>query len=539
MPDIDFQKIELNLIPKKGDEPVVFYASQYETARPFIAVLKWGDTEFAPSVDSHAEIDIRKNDDNLVVITDDVSIDNNEVSVILPVQAVTCIGKNLGQVKIYAADDQLVAALNFILEVQADPLAGGVTSETAIDNLTQQIADIVPTVIGDDYYNKAQTDALLNNKVDASVLNANYYTKSVTDALLADKADRSELPDMDNYYDKTYIDDRFSIYRSWASTQLYLESHYYDKLQVDDLLFGLMPVGSASGNPCIFDTEIAAALQSLTANIVCGGGGGTPSIPIPLVGHSELNLTRCGKNLFDVSDGNGNAMRGVTPAYDNDGGLTFSGTVSEVGWCGSWNIDITLPAGTYTFSISNPEIDHNITFALDWSAKVVIDRNTASKTVTFSQSQRLNRITLNSNSDDVGQNININVKNFQIEIGSTATAYEPYNGQPFTVAFGQTVYGGVYDANRGKVKPNVYYPSYNGETINGRWLSSKDVYVEGNIPTTGSQVVCLDEYDTEIDVSELSVSAIVGTNNIVSDCGGDVNVSYKDTIQHYIDQRVQ
>ena len=72
MPDIDFQKIELNLIPKKGDDPVVFYASQYETARPFIAALKWGDTEFAPTVDSYAEIDIRKNDDNLVVITDDV-----------------------------------------------------------------------------------------------------------------------------------------------------------------------------------------------------------------------------------------------------------------------------------------------------------------------------------------------------------------------------------------------------------------------------------------------------------------------------------
>ena len=32
MPDIDFQKIVLNLIPKKGDEPVIFYASQYETA---------------------------------------------------------------------------------------------------------------------------------------------------------------------------------------------------------------------------------------------------------------------------------------------------------------------------------------------------------------------------------------------------------------------------------------------------------------------------------------------------------------------------
>ena len=157
MPDIDFQKIVLNLIPKQGDEPVVFYASQFETARPFIADLFWGDSEFAPGDSCWAEIDIRKVDDNLVVITDDVTIDNNEVSVVLPIQAVTCVGKNFGQVKIYAAEDTLVCALNFILEVQPDPLAGGVTSETAIDNLTTQIDDIIS---GEGYVKDTDLDVL-------------------------------------------------------------------------------------------------------------------------------------------------------------------------------------------------------------------------------------------------------------------------------------------------------------------------------------------------------------------------------------------
>ena len=157
MPDIDFQKIVLNLIPKKEDEPVVFYASQYETARPFIADLMWGESEFTPGEGCWAEIDIRKVDDNLVVITDDISIDNNEVSVVIPVQALTCVGKNFGQVKIYADDDHLVAALNFILEVQPDPLAGGVTSETAIDNLTTQIDEIIS---GEGYVKDTDLDVL-------------------------------------------------------------------------------------------------------------------------------------------------------------------------------------------------------------------------------------------------------------------------------------------------------------------------------------------------------------------------------------------
>jgi hypothetical protein len=157
MPDIDFQKIELNLIPKQGDEPVVFYASQYETARPFIADLFWGESEFTPGDSCWAEIDIRKVDDNLVVITDDVTIDNNEVSVLLPIQAVTCVGKNFGQVKIYADDDTLVAALNFILEVQPDPLANGVQSETAIDNLATQIDEIIS---GEGYVKDTDLDVL-------------------------------------------------------------------------------------------------------------------------------------------------------------------------------------------------------------------------------------------------------------------------------------------------------------------------------------------------------------------------------------------
>lgn len=322
MPDIDFQRIELNLIPKKGEQPVVFYASQYETARPFIADLKWGNTEFAPGDDCWAEIDIRKNDDNLVVITDDVTIDNNEVSVILPVQALTCIGKNLGQVKIYAADDQLIAALNFILEVQADPSAGGVTSETAIDNLTQQIEDIAQEVIGDDYYNKTEVDTLLADKADVSDLPdmSLYYTKTATDTLLNAKADKSDT------YTKAHVDSALAAKANSADLAAVATSGDYDDLinkptipaaqvqsdyaqadntQVDyiknkpdisgmiaDALLAVMPVETVGPSAvCNFNTDIATNLVNVKCTIEASGGGGTPSTPIPIVGHSAVNLT--------------------------------------------------------------------------------------------------------------------------------------------------------------------------------------------------------------------------------------------------------
>ena len=192
MPDIDFQKIVLNLIPKKGDEPVIFYASQYETARPFIADLFWGESEFAPGDSCWAEIDIRKVDDNLVVITDDISIDNNEVSVVLPVQALTCVGKNFGQIKIYADDDHLVAALNFILEVQPDPLAGGVTSETAIDNLTTQIDDIIS---GEGYVKDTDLDVLQSDWDEADTTSPAYIQNKPTLSTVATSGDYDDLID--------------------------------------------------------------------------------------------------------------------------------------------------------------------------------------------------------------------------------------------------------------------------------------------------------------------------------------------------------
>lgn len=416
MPDIDFQKIVLNLIPKREDDPVVFYASQYETTRLFIADLMWGDTEFAPGDDCWAEIDIRKNDDNLVVITEDVAIDNNEVSVILPVQAVTCIGKNLGQVKIYAGADQFVAAFNFILEVQADPLAGGVTSETAIDNLESQIEDIAAEVIGENYYNKIETDALLADKADKSELPdmTDYYTKTETDNLLDDKADISDLATLASKAELTHaILDEDTALKNWAYTQFatpgYVASNYYTKLQIDDMLDNIFPTLTASGAIATFTTALTKPLVSVTAD--------------PL----STTITRCGKNLFDINHHNESASAVFT--LNDDGSLTIENTAE---WAISiyWIYTGLLPAGEYTiknlsadsfyFQFSESDYSHNIsangsyTFNYDGSSYIRL----------------------------LPSNINAGVtKTFkiQIESGSAFTTYENYISQTVPVADATTL----------------------------------------------------------------------------------------------------
>ena len=274
MPDIDFQKIVLNLIPKKEDEPVVFYASQYETARPFIADLMWGESEFAPGDSCWAEIDIRKVDDNLVVITDDVTIDNNEVSVVLPVQALTCVGKNFGQVKIYADVDTLVCALNFILEVQPDPLAGGVTSETAIDNLATQIDEI------------AQAEGYLKAEDVAPVALSGSYNDLTDKPTIPDKL--NDLSDVDA--DPPLVDDYSLFYnrsqQKWkampGATYVYVNDTFYRKSQVDTIVENATTMIDSSSGPI---ATISTAIANEPLNSIS-------------VDANATTVYQCGKNLI-------------------------------------------------------------------------------------------------------------------------------------------------------------------------------------------------------------------------------------------------
>lgn len=469
MPDIDFQRIVLNLIPKQGDEPVVFYASQYETTRPFIADLMWGDTEFAPGDSCWAEIDIRKNDDNLVVITDDVSIDNNEVSVILPVQAVTCIGKNLGQVKIYAGDDQLIAALNFILEVQPDPLAGGVTSETAIDNLTTQIEEI------------AQAEGYLKTEDVAPVALSGSYNDLTDKPTIPD--DLSELTDVQittpDYKDALFYDD---VYQKWVNEPAYTKSDiqmfYYDKTavdtalsakadassvytktQVEGLINALLPVGSATGNPCTFDTALIDRLYGLIADIVSSGGGGTPSTPVPIVGHSALNLDVNG-DTFTVNFGQ-TVYGGV---YEGIGRLTIT-------WYG---VDLG-------------SLEWNYTSALQIFYTYLDNRN-------------------NIPDKKIGRE---NVK---------CSIYQPTTNE-------------YVDMLDGEMRGTDDSAGFNVKDLRYSDITSFTAAMSG--------IILAYELDTPIviDVTSISANTVLGTNTITSDCNGDVTVSYKDTIQHYIDER--
>ena len=318
-----FQEFELNMIPH-GDMPT-FYASQYETGRPIIIDIIMGEDAFACD-ELYIELHCRKVDDNIVTLEPD-SVDGNQVTFIGTDQLFACPGKNLCEVCLYADEtkDTSLGSLNFFIEVEPDPLAGGLTSETQIYDLYQQVEAITEQVIGDDYYDKDDVDALLDDKADKSTT----YTKTQVDNLLNDKADKATT------YTKTQVDNALALKANSADLATVATTGDYDDLtnkptipaaqvqsdyaqadntkvdyiknkpdlsiyatndSVASLIYDLLPVGSASGAVANFTTEIGNVnLVDCKASIVASQASGTPtpSSPLPISGYTGMNLSVC------------------------------------------------------------------------------------------------------------------------------------------------------------------------------------------------------------------------------------------------------
>ena len=212
--------IELNLIPT-GDKPV-FHAAQYDVGRPIIIKLKNGEDDFTPT-GLDLELQVRKVDNNIVTAVPD-SVDGNVVTFFSTQQMTACSGTNLCEVQL-SDGSTTIATLHFYLVVQRDVLQGGLTSQSEIHDLEEQIAAIVPEVIGDEYYTAEEVDEKIAEIPTFDPTNyytkSQVYTKTETNGFLAQKVNTSSLatvatsgsyndllnkptiPDVSNYYTKS------------------------------------------------------------------------------------------------------------------------------------------------------------------------------------------------------------------------------------------------------------------------------------------------------------------------------------------------
>ena len=189
------------------------------------------------------------------------------------------------------------------------------------------------------------------------------------------------------------------------------------------------------------ELEVVSTIEPVQS----GSGDPSPDNVRPITGWTGATLTRCGKNLLNhqIDTDNYYASYASTNA---DGSITISNTSSSKVYPATvWT---RLPSGTYTakftrISGSGPtetEVYLQCNDTSDYSSNIA---TLGVKTFTLSEETQVRVMLIADASVSYTASI-------QIEQGSTATAYEPYQeGDTFTVDFGQTVYNGTLDWSTG------------------------------------------------------------------------------------------
>lgn len=208
-----------------------------------------------------------------------------------------------------------------------------------------------------------------------------------------------------------------------------------------------------TGNPISVSDALAKPAESLTIEILpyqSGSGDPSPDNVRPISGFTGCNVTRTGKNLFDNSK-----IRKYSGAnrFFKYGVNDYADTTP--------NGDCILGSGTYTFSVQGDSI-------VNAQSISVKDANGSQVAIVYNNSvlkftvQEEGAYIIAFNFNDV---IDFDNYNFQLEVSSTATAYEPYTGTTYSIDWTDeagTVYGGELDVTTGVLTVTNGYVAFDG-----------------------------------------------------------------------------
>lgn len=185
------QSITLDLIPQEV-KPIL-KVSQYDDNWDVKIFITENGEALAVSPSDTATLIIRKPDGNIVTLEAEAAY-ADAFKVTLTEQACACYGDSFGELVIEANTGGVTrrkGTCNFILSVEISPEFGGIVSASSIHNLRTQInqmtaaavavvappiiAELVPSIVGDQYLTKAQIEA-------------GYYSKTQVDNLLTQLA---------------------------------------------------------------------------------------------------------------------------------------------------------------------------------------------------------------------------------------------------------------------------------------------------------------------------------------------------------------
>lgn len=318
-------------------------------------------------------------------------------------------------------------------------------------------------------------------------------------------------------------------------------------------LFAPPIVDTATGDPAsITDGADHYPLKSLIANIEpvqSGSGDPSPSNVRPITGFTECKVTRTGKNLLPNVQERTVTTNGVTFTKNDDGSISLSGAVNS--GLAYYNIDfvgnvkafdlVPLRGKEVCVSISEEAVAGiyiKFTYFKEDGTNVNILSTSTNASTTIPNDAYRGRTFVSVAEGTILDGVTLYP---QIELGTTASAYEPYQSYTDDIMLPSeagTVYGGTLDVTNGVLNVTKgFIASYNGETLPGEWISSMDVYTQGSSPTTGAQVCYELANPITYHLDSVIFYSSLGENVFFADSGA-VSVEYYADTKLYIQKLV-
>ena len=413
----------------------------------------------------------------------------------------------------------------------------------------------------------------LGTKADKSTT----YTKTETDNALSLKADKSDT------YTKAQVDSALAGKVDNATL-----ANYYTKAEVDEKVADVYPSIDVSPAPIAsFETDIVLPLKSCVASIVAyqPSGTPTPASPLAISGYTGVNLTRCGVNLWDEEWESGAFNHTTGEKIINSSTIRSKNNIQIIG-----GTTYCMRTSLVPFNMWIQWYDINGDFI---SSSELYDVNTNYKTATAPINAAYLTFNLTS---AYGTTYNNDVS---VNYPSTDTDYHAYNGTTYAVTWQDeagTVYGGNLDLTSGVLtvtwsktdiglldytsyvyggvqgfyaglfdlveacKPEAnckceIYSKASGDSAFNSDGINYEMYINSNrtlkiknsdysdaaaFKTAMNGIYLYYELATPVtyQLTPTQVDALLGVNNIYNDVNGDTEVTFRETVQKYVDDKI-
>lgn len=218
----------------------------------------------------------------------------------------------------------------------------------------------------------------------------------------------------------------------------------------------------AAGNPA----QVYPVPESLMYPVITitptqsGSGDPSPDNIRPIVGVGNVNILHTGKNLLPRMTAAQYQSVGITATRNDDGSLTLDGTATSIAYIRinqEPEANIHLNPGTYVQSLAGAVSGVSIITKLANPPGTIIVSGQNNFTVTKRTEALFTYLYVYS-----GTTLN-NLRVYpQIEIGSTATPYEPYIGASHAIALPETLHGGLVDLEADVVRREWAVKAFDG-----------------------------------------------------------------------------